>query len=102
MSAAIEAESRLAGLRDQLESIDRQLVRLIAKRVELAREIGRQKAAAGLPTLDPSREVEIVSRAALEARAAGLDPEAIREIAWRLVGLSRRAQQDDRTDAEPS
>lgn len=98
MNVHHEVEARLGTLRERLESIDRHIVQLIAQRVELAREIGREKTAAGLPTLDPSREVEIVSRAALEARSAGLDAEAVRDIAWRLVGLSRRAQQADRSD----
>jgi chorismate mutase len=101
MSAAAGVEQRLSALREKLESIDRHIVQLIAERVDLAREIGREKVAAGLPTLDPSREVEIVSRAARGAREAGLDDEAIRDIAWRLVGLSRRAQQDDRAPGPP-
>jgi chorismate mutase len=102
MKTSAEMELRLGALRERLESIDRNIVHLIAERVELAREIGREKTAAGLPTLDPSREVEIVGRAALEARQAGLDPEAVRDIAWRLVGLSRRAQQEDRSAAKAS
>jgi chorismate mutase len=88
-------------LRDRVEAIDRRIIHLIAERVDLAREIGREKAAAGLPTLDPSREVEIIGRAMAEAKAVGLDTEVVRDIAWRIVGLSRRAQQQDRPIGHP-
>ncbi|MCI0434789.1 MAG: chorismate mutase [Gemmatimonadetes bacterium] len=101
MSAETCAARRLAMLRESVEAIDRRLIGLIAERVALAREIGREKKAAGLPTLDPSREVEIVSGAVREARDAGLDPETVRDIAWRIVGLSRRAQLDDRSPMTP-
>ncbi|MGH7503541.1 MAG: chorismate mutase [Longimicrobiales bacterium] len=96
MSADNAAVQRIGVLRGRVEAIDASIIRLIAQRVALAREIGREKAAAGLPTLDPAREVEIVSRIMVEAKEAQLDAETVRDIAWRIIGLSRRAQQDQR------
>ena len=89
--------SELTRLRAEIESVDRSLVRLIADRVRLAREIGAAKRAAGLPTLDHVREAAVVRRAVSLARDAGLttSDDEIRQIFWHLIGLSRRAQTDD-------
>ena len=81
-------------LRRDIEAIDQQLIALVGRRVTLARDIGQAKRSAGLPLLDPVREAAVIRRAGTLARAAGIDEEAVREIFWHLVGLSRRAQSD--------
>jgi prephenate dehydrogenase len=94
-SAAVPAEAPKAGLtrvRGEIEQIDRQMVELIARRVELARQVGPLKQALGMPILDPPREASIVRRAGEIARDAGLDDDAVRYIFWHLVGMSRRVQ----------
>ena len=86
----------LAGLRAEIEQVDRALVELIAKRVRLAREIGVAKRAAGVPTLDHAREAAVVRRAVTLSRESGLtSDDEIRQIFWQLIGLSRRAQTED-------
>ena len=85
-------QQELAGLRDEIERIDRAIVQLVAERVQLARRVGPVKRAAGLPTLDPAREAVIIRRSGHLAREAGLPEEDVREIFWHIVGLSRRAQ----------
>jgi chorismate mutase len=88
--------SELGRLREQIEQLDRALIELIADRVRLAREVGTEKLAAGLPTLDSQLEEEVVRRAIVVAREAGLDfDDEIRQIFWLLIGLSRRAQARD-------
>lgn len=81
--------------RREIESLDRELIRLIARRVELARAVGTAKRAAGLPTLDPPREAAVLRRAGSLAREAGLAEEDVRDIFWQLINLSRRAQAED-------
>ena len=80
--------------RGEIERIDRQLVTLIAERVQAAREIGRAKRDAGLRTLDPAREAVVVRRAGELAREAGLNDEVVRRIFWQLIALSRNAQNE--------
>jgi chorismate mutase len=82
----------LARLRAEIERVDRELIALIAERVQLARRTAAAKRAAGSPILDPAREATVVRRAAALARSAGVAEEEVREIFWHLVGLSRRAQ----------
>ena len=86
----------LGRLREKIEGIDRELIELIAARVRLARDVGTEKRAAGLPTLDPKREAAVVRRAVVIARDAGLESDdEIRQIFWQIIGLSRRAQSRD-------
>lgn len=87
-----EGTERLEELRQAVEEIDRTLIGLIAERVRLAREIGREKREVGLPTLDPAREAAVVRRAGALAREIGLDDEDVRYVFWHLIGLARRAQ----------
>jgi chorismate mutase len=86
----------LGRLRDEIERVDTSLIELIGRRVALARDIGVAKRALQLPTLDHAREAAVVRRAVDVARAAGLTcDDDIRQIFWQLIGLSRRAQQDE-------
>jgi len=94
VSAAREAE--LDRLRSEIDAVDRSIVDAFAERVRIARRIGDLKEEAGQPVLDPSREAAVVRRAAERAREAGLDEEAVREVFWKLVGLSRRTQREER------
>jgi chorismate mutase len=87
--AALDA---LGKCRHQIENVDHELVALLAKRVALSKEIGAMKKVAGLPTLDPAREAEVIRRAATLARDTGLNDEKVRDIFWHVIGLSRGAQ----------
>jgi chorismate mutase len=85
----------LARCRQQIEGLDRELVQLLARRVGLSKEIGAMKKIAGLPTLDPAREAEVIRRAATMARESGLSDEKVRDIFWHVIGLSRAVQVDE-------
>ena len=85
----------LGRYRQQIEQLDRDLVSLLAKRVALSREIGAMKRVAGLPTLYPAREAEVIRRAAALARDASLNDEKVRDIFWHVIGLSRAVQVDE-------
>jgi chorismate mutase len=91
-SAEADWSSELARLRGGIEQVDREIVELIARRVELARKVGPLKQALGMPILDPPREAAIVRRASALARDAGLYDEDVRYVFWHLVGLCRRVQ----------
>jgi chorismate mutase len=89
---AAPAGERLRAMRTRIEQVDREIVGLIAERVQLAREVGAAKRELGLPTLDPAREAVVVRRAGELAREAGVGDEDVRYVFWHLIGLSRRAQ----------
>jgi chorismate mutase len=60
--AALDALGRF---RSEIETVDRELVALLAKRVALSKEIGVAQKVAGLPTLDPGARGGGLSRAGM-------------------------------------
>lgn len=85
--------AELAQCRGEIEDLDRRLIGLLAERVSLGKRTAALKTAAGLPILDPQREAEVIRRAVVTAREHDLPVEAVREVFWHVVGLSRRAQE---------
>lgn len=92
MSGAADAVARLEALREEIARIDRELVELLARRLQLAVEIGRVKGDLRLPIMDPGREAEVVRRAAALARERGIDPELARDVFWRVIAQARTVQ----------
>lgn len=90
------ARDELFRVRDEMEVLDRSLVELLAERVRLARLTGDAKRELGLCLVDPAQEAAVVRRAAAAARDAGVADEEVRSIFWRLIGLCRRAQLEER------
>nr|PZN91387.1 MAG: hypothetical protein DIU52_04050 [bacterium] len=91
MDAMTDAE-RLEQLRRAIAALDAELVELLARRLELAAEIGLIKQRLGLPVLDPAREAEVVRRGATLARERGVDPELVRDLLWRIMAQARVLQ----------
>jgi chorismate mutase len=94
-SGAAEALGELAECRSQIEEIDVKRVALLAERMALGQRTAGLKRSAGLPILDPRREAEVIRRAVAAARERALPTEPIRQIFWHIVGLSRRAQEEN-------
>lgn len=88
-----QASQELALCRDEIASIDREIIALLRKRVDLGLRTGVLKREMGLPILDPTREAAVIRTVVEGARAESLPDEPIREIFWRILGLSRAAQQ---------
>lgn len=84
----------LQEVRAAIESLDEQIIGMIAQRVALAREAGHAKAAMGQSLIDPAREAAVVARASQMAREAGLPEDEIRALYWRLMAMSRKIQLD--------
>lgn len=83
----------LVQVRSEIDALDEGIVELIARRLELAREAARVKAAMGVEGSDPAREAAVVRRAATVADRKGVDAEGVRQLFWNLIGLSRRSQE---------
>jgi chorismate mutase len=81
----------LERLRARIDEIDAGLIDLIATRVEVSKEAVGVVSAAGLPLEDLAREAAEVRRASALARTRGVEPEVVRDVFWRLIGLSRWA-----------
>lgn len=67
-------DEQLAKFRSSIDNIDAALVYLLAERFKVTQDVGRYKAAAGLPAADLEREERQVARLRTLAEQAGLDP----------------------------
>lgn len=64
----------LESYRASIDNIDAAIIHLLAERFKITQEVGRYKAAAGLPPADPEREQRQIARLRALAEQAGLDP----------------------------
>jgi len=69
-----EADRLLSALRHSIDNLDAILVHTLAERFRCTQEVGRLKAAHGLPPADPGRESRQIERLERLARESGLDP----------------------------
>ncbi|GIU91356.1 MAG: hypothetical protein KatS3mg011_0262 [Acidimicrobiia bacterium] len=88
-------------MRSHIDLIDREIVRLLARRLELSLEIGREKARRGLPVRAPEREQELLEVIREEAVAQGLDPDHVSRLFELVLEESRRVQEEMRRGHEP-
>ncbi len=72
---AARAETVLAGLRASIDNLDAILVHTLAERFRCTQEVGRLKAAHGLPAADPAREARQRARIEALAESSGMDPD---------------------------
>ncbi|MGE0606346.1 MAG: prephenate dehydratase [Pirellulales bacterium] len=78
----------VAGLRTQIDKLDRELVQLMNQRAKLALQIGKIKDSAGQVIYSPNREEEVLARA-LELSKGPLPPASVRAIFRELISGSR-------------
>ncbi|MEM8961591.1 MAG: prephenate dehydrogenase/arogenate dehydrogenase family protein [Acidobacteriota bacterium] len=71
---------RLDELRDDIAEVDRSLLELLRRRMELAAEIGRVKARAGRPIVVPEVYDRVLTRARQHAEACGVSAEVMTSI----------------------
>jgi chorismate mutase len=81
-------------LRERIDSIDDELLRLFNERAKLALEIGRMKKSRGLPIHIPSREEEIITRVQQE-NPGPLPPTSIARLYQQLIQESRTLEEKD-------
>jgi len=82
----------ISELREEIDRVDEELLRLLNRRARIAVEIGELKRRAGLPVCDRTREREVLSRP-WAAEAGPLGRGAVARIFRRIICESRRAQE---------
>jgi chorismate mutase/prephenate dehydratase len=83
----------LASLRDKIDAIDTELVRLLNERADVAKEIGTIKNREGLPIYSPEREDKVL-RSLVQKSQGPLKPEAIRAIYCEIMSASLALEKD--------
>ncbi len=94
--AALMDALGISRMRQAVDIVDREIVRLFARRRELSLAIGRVKAARGMPVQIPEREDELLAIIREEAVLQKLDPEYVERIFKEILAESRAAQWRDR------
>ncbi|MBT8211543.1 MAG: 3-deoxy-7-phosphoheptulonate synthase, partial [Acidimicrobiia bacterium] len=79
-------------LRDEIDRIDRELVKLIARRLHSSVEIARIKASKGIALRSPDREAELIEEARDDARSLGIEPQYAADLMDLVLSYSRDAQ----------
>jgi len=85
-------QTGLGDLRREIDAVDRELLRLLAQRAEIARRVGELKAVVDAPVWRPERESQVIAGLQHENEALGsaLPPAAIAAI-WTEVMSACRA-----------
>ena len=74
----------LTSLRDRIDTVDRQLIALLAERLRIVEEVAIAKLDAASPFRDREREERLLLRLREHATAAALDPHQIERL-YRVV-----------------
>ncbi len=86
-----ESRDEKGVLRGEIDRVDREILRLLGERADLAGRIGAVKEASGEATLDPARERDLLER--MEREATGKFPRSgIRAVFREIVSASRAVQ----------
>ncbi|OOF37459.1 bifunctional chorismate mutase/prephenate dehydrogenase [Rodentibacter heidelbergensis] len=75
----------LNNLRSEIDSLDRELIQLFSKRLELVSQVGKVKHQHGLPIYAPDREISMLQARRLEAEKAGISPDLIEDVLRRFM-----------------
>ena len=94
--AALMDALGISRMRRVVDLVDREIVRLFARRRELSLAIGRVKAARGMPVQIPEREEELLAVIREEAVLQGLDPVYAERVFEEILADSRAAQWRER------
>ena len=86
--------AELTALRDQIDEVDKALLGLLAKRLELVAEVGEVKSRYGLPIYVPAREASMWASRRQEAEALGVSPDLIEDVLRRLMRESYAHEND--------
>lgn len=76
-------------VRTAIDSVDRQIGRLVARRLELCRRVAEAKRAAGVPVRDAAREETVTAR---YLDTPGMDRDSARRLAESLISLGLAAE----------
>lgn len=90
----------LQELRGEIEAVDRELIRLIKARMEIAARIADEKSMVNLPTRDPGRVEVVLGRVCSLAREEGIEPGPVQEIFRTLIRMSEDLQDRKRGQGE--
>jgi chorismate mutase/prephenate dehydrogenase len=88
-------------LRQRLNQVDSELIKLAKERQDIVGQIGAYKIAQGVPTRDYERERDVLKGARDLAESIGLEPDLAEQVMELLIRSSLTRQEETRVAAEP-
>lgn len=85
-------EGQMIRFRSEIDAIDAALLDLLARRMEVSRQIGRYKRSRNVAVLQSGRYAEVVARFVEGAKSAGMDEQFIKKIVGAIHEESVRQQ----------
>ena len=89
-------EMELDQLREEIRTIDHEIVELIAQRTYVAESIAAVKRDQGIPTTDEGQEQEVMDRAGENAEQFGVDSNLVKAVFRLLIELNKVEQRESR------
>jgi chorismate mutase len=83
----------LKEMRKKIDSLDEQILHLLADRVKVCESIGSAKKAQGLPIRDSERETQVYRRIREHAALLGLDPVQVEAVYREIVNMCSSVQE---------
>ena len=87
------AKQALAPLREQIDSIDSQLVALLAARAKVTAQVGKIKQQYALPVYVPEREQALLSARRSQAQSLGVSADLAEDVLRRIMRESYQTQE---------
>lgn len=83
----------LEDLRKKVDKTDAKIIRLIAERIRISEEIGKEKKRQGRQIVDTERERKVLENVRKMARDEKISPEDIESIYRQIIIASKRVQE---------
>lgn len=84
--------NELAPFRRRIDELDREIVRLLAERFAVVREVAAVKRRRDIPVLLPERIAEVKEQAAARGAPLGLDPDFLRQLYGAIIDEACRIE----------
>ena len=82
----------IAATRQHIDDIDGEIIRLLAKRVRAAVDIGHEKSRRGLPVHSPGREAQVIGAVREAADHANVNPDEVAALYQEILRRSASVQ----------
>ena len=87
-------KNQIINLRRNIDKLDRQIIKLIAQRLNVVKKIGETKMRQKVKVFDKNREIEVLARVKKLAKVSEIDPRFIERIFKLIIKASKRIQNE--------
>jgi chorismate mutase/prephenate dehydratase len=91
----------LDALRNEIDTVDREIVNLLNRRAKLGLAAGKAKVKSGLPIADTEREREVMIRVAM-SNSGPLPQDALLSLYRQLIETIRRLEEIEKSGSKPA